>query len=81
MRTTITFLDTREVEIDDDAAAQIAEQLIRERFKIGDATEISPDGRLRTWHRDGRGKPEATDGKHATPSQRAAVIIATRLRR
>lgn len=80
MLVTVTLTERRAVEIDEREAAKIAEQLIRARFCIGDATEITPGGRLRSWRRDERGNPEPVDAGFATPSQRAAVIVARELR-
>lgn len=75
MKAVVSFTDRREVEIDDRQAAEIAETVIRRVFALGDATSVSEDGRLITWTRDDRGRPEANLGRAATPSDRAALGV------
>lgn len=80
MKALVSFVDRREVEISDDTAMQIAEQVIRLRFGLADATETSPAGLLRAWRRDGRGDVEPVDGLPASPAQIDALRVLKHLR-
>jgi hypothetical protein len=80
MRALVTFTDRREVEISDRQAADIAEQVIRRRYDLGDATAIGEGGHLITWSRDDRGDPVKHAGRCASAEERAALHVAMSLR-
>lgn len=75
MKAVVSYVDRREVEISDEVAAKIAEQVIRVRFGLADATETSPAGLLRAWHRNEHGGVEAVDGLPASEGQKAALQV------